>query len=114
MYGEDEFKPPALPYCFGTKAKQNDAALVYIQEIAGPLGGTIILTMVALASVRQHPQQAATELGEDLTTDNVLDLEELDGPVPTRLGHALRLAASSFKPPIGETQKRGCIKVMGK
>ena len=52
--------------------------------------------MVALVLVRQCLQQAATELGEDLTTDIVLTLKELDGPASTRLGHALRSAASLF------------------
>ena len=74
MYGEDAFKPPALPYCFGTKAKQEDAALVQIQEIAGLLGGAITSPMEALTLVRQHLQQTATELGEDLANEIVLAL----------------------------------------
>ena len=52
MCSEDAFKPPALPYCFGTKAKQEDTALVQIQEITGLLGSAITSAMVALASVR--------------------------------------------------------------
>ena len=63
MYGKDAFKTPVLPYCFGTKVKQEDTPLVQIQEIAGLLGGAITSIIVALALVRQHLQQAATELG---------------------------------------------------
>ena len=95
MYSGDALKPPALPYCFGTKVKQEDTALVQIQEITGLLGGSITSTLVALASVRQQLQWAATEL-EDLTTDIVLTFKELYGPASTQLGHALRLVASSF------------------
>ena len=51
--------------------------------------------MVALTLVRKHSQQAATELGEELTTDIVLALYELDGPASAWLGDALRLAATS-------------------
>ena len=58
--------PQTLPYYFGTKAKQKDAALVKIQESASPLGGAITSMMLALALVRQRLQQAVTELGEDL------------------------------------------------
>ena len=35
MYGEDAFKSPALPYCFGTWMKQEDAKLVQILEFLG-------------------------------------------------------------------------------
>ena len=35
MYVEESFTPPALPYCFGTKAKKQDVPLVHIQEIGG-------------------------------------------------------------------------------
>ena len=93
MCSEDAFKPPALPYCFGTKAKHEDAALVQIQEITGLPGGVITSTMVALMLVRQYLQQPATELGEDLTADIVFTLKELDGPASTRIGHASKLAA---------------------
>ena len=55
MHSENTFKPPDMSYCFRTKAKQEDAALVQIQEIAGLLGGAITSTIVALASV-QHLQ----------------------------------------------------------
>ena len=37
--------------------------------------------MVSLTSLRQNLQQVATELEEDLTTDIVLALEELDSLV---------------------------------
>ena len=43
MYGEDAFKPQALPNCFSTKAKQEETALVQIQEISGLLGGAVTL-----------------------------------------------------------------------
>ena len=36
------------------------------------------------------------ELEEDLATDIILTLEELDDPAWTRLGHTLTLPASSF------------------
>ena len=88
--GEDAFKPPALWYCFSAQEKQEDMLLVQIQDIARLLGRAIISTIVTLASVRHRLQQAATELGENLTTDKVLALEELDGPVLTHLGNALR------------------------
>ena len=52
--------------------------------------------MVALVSIGQLLQQAAMELGEDFAADIIPAPEELDGPASTRLGHALRLAASSF------------------
>ena len=39
MYGEDAFKPLAMPHCFSTKVEKEDAALVQIQEIAGILEG---------------------------------------------------------------------------
>ena len=84
MHGEDAFTPPALPCCFGTRLKQEDTALVQIQEIAQLLGAAIIFTMVALVSVRQWLQQVAMELGEDLTTDIMFTLEELNGPASTR------------------------------
>ena len=51
VYGKDTFKPPALAYCFSTKVKQEDIALVQIQEKEGLLGAEITLTMVVLASV---------------------------------------------------------------
>ena len=51
--------------------------------------------MLALASVQQRLQQAATEQGDNHATDIVLALEELDGPASTCLGHALRLVVSS-------------------
>ena len=111
MYGKDAFKPPALSYCFVAKAKQEDAALVQIQEIAGLLGGAITCTMVALVSVRQHPQWAATELGEDLTTDIVLNFKELDSSASTRLGHALR--ASSFNSLSEKCRKEAVLKSWG-
>ena len=91
--------------------KQEESALVQIQEIAGLLGGMITLTMVALVSVRQWLQQAAMELGEDLAADTVLALE-LDGSASTRLGHVLRLAANSFNSLL-EKHRKGCIKVVG-
>ena len=96
MYGEEAFKPPAHPYCFHTKAKEDDVPLVQIEEIEGLLGGIVTSIMVALASVWQRLLQAGTEAGEDVTTDIVLALEELDSPASTHLGHALRLTASSF------------------
>ena len=52
MYGRDTFKPPALPYCFGTKAKREDIPLVQIQDTAGMLQGAITSMMVLLALVR--------------------------------------------------------------
>ena len=76
--------------------KYEDIPLVQIQDIAGLLGGAITSSMVALTLVRQRLQQAATELGKDLTMDIILALEELDSPASTHLGHALRLVASSF------------------
>ena len=54
------------------------------------------LLMVALASVRQKLQHAATELEEDLVDDTVLATEELDIPASMQLGHALSLVASSY------------------
>ena len=51
-------------------------------------------------------QQAATELGEDLATDIVLALEELDGTALTHLGHVLRLTTSSFNALVTEESKR--------
>ena len=100
MYGEDTFKSPALPYCFGTKVKQEDVALVQIQEILGLMGGNHPYNggSMALASLRQRLQQAATELGEDLVSDIVLTLRELDVPASTHFGHALGLM-SSFSTP---------------
>ena len=75
MYGKhNTFKPSALSYGFPTKAKQEEAALVQLQEIIWLLGVTITSTMVALISVRQCLQQAAIELGEDFATYIVLVL----------------------------------------
>ena len=67
--------------------------------------------MVAHASVGQCLQQAATELGKDLTTDIILVIKELDGPVTTRLGHALRLAASSFNSLPKKCRKEAVLKL---
>ena len=46
--------------------------------------------------------------GEDLAADIVLALEELDGPASTRLGHALRPAASSFNS-LSEKQRKEAV-----
>ena len=111
MYNKDTFKPPALPYCFGTKAKQKNVFLVQIQKIAGLLEGAITSMMVALASVRQWLQQVATELGKDLPMDIFLAGEELDGPASMGLGHALRLlpsALNSFKRRGEKRQHQSC------
>ena len=94
--------------------KQEGVALVQRPEIAGLLGGVITFTMVALASVRQHLQQAATDHGEDLAPNIVLTLKELNGPASSRLGHALRLPASSFNFISEEMQEEGCITVVAK
>ena len=56
MYSKDAFKPPALPYCFGTHVKQEDTKLVQIQEVTGLLGGAITSILQVLASVRQRLQ----------------------------------------------------------
>ena len=71
------------------------------------------MAMVALVLVRQHLHQAATELGENLATDNVIALKELDGPASTRLGHALRLAASSFNSLLEKCRKEAVSKSWG-
>ena len=113
MYSEDAFKPSSQTYCFSTKAKQEDAALVQIQERAGLLRIAITSTMVALTSAKWHLQQAAMELGDDLTTDIILTLKELDGPASTRLGHALRLAASSFNSLLKKYRKEAVSKSRG-
>ena len=73
----------------------------------------ITSTIVALASVRQHLQPAATELGEDLTVDIVLALKELDGPASTRLGCALRLPASPFNSLSEKCRKEAVSKSWG-
>ena len=70
--------------------------MVQIQEIVGLLGGATTSMLEVLALVRLKLQQDATEVREDLTMDIVLTLEDLDNPVPTHFGHALRLTASSF------------------
>ena len=67
--------------------------------------------MVALALVRQWLQQAATELGEDLTADTVLTLEEEDGPASTQMGHALRLTASTFNS-LSEKQRKEAVSML--
>ena len=69
--------------------------------------------MVALISVRQHLQHTATELGEDLATGIVLGLKELDGPASTRMGHALRLEASSFNSLSEKCRKEAVSKSWG-
>ena len=69
--------------------------------------------MVALASVTQKLQQAATELGKDIITDIVLALEEFDGPASTHLSYALRLCYF-FQLLIREEKKGDNIKVMRK
>ena len=68
--------------------------------------------MIALVSVRQHLQQAATDLGEDLIADIVLTLWKMDGPASTRLHHALRVAAA-HSTPYQRNAERGHIKVLG-
>ena len=113
MYSKDAFKPPALPYCFGTIVKQEDAILFQIQEIVGLLRGEMFSTMMALALVRQQLQQAATELGEDLATDIVLALKELHGPTSTRLGQSLRLTGSSFNYLLEKHRKEAVSKSLG-
>ena len=50
MYGENAFKPPALPFCCGTQVKQEDISVIQIQE-KGLLGFAITSTMKALLSV---------------------------------------------------------------
>ena len=65
MYGKDTFNPPTVWYCFSTKVNQEDVPLVQIQEPSGLFGETNISMIVALASVRERPQQAVTELRED-------------------------------------------------
>ena len=70
-------------------------------------------TIVALASVRQQLQQAVTDLGEDLTTDIILTLEELDSPALTCLDDALILAASSFNSLSEEHRKEAVLKSWG-
>ena len=64
MYSKDSFRSPALQYYYGTKVKQEDILFMQIQEIAGSLGDVITSTVVAVASVQQKMQQAATELRE--------------------------------------------------
>ena len=64
--------------------------------------------MGVLASVGQWLQQAATELGEDLATDIILNLEELDGPASSRLDYTLRLPASSFNS-LSEKQRQEAV-----
>ena len=106
-YGRNVLQPFALPDCFGTKAKQEDSPLVQIQHIVGLLGGAITSIMVALASVWQRLQQAATQLGEDLTTHSPC-------PASPCLGHALKFMASSFNSLSEKRKKEVSIKVMGK
>ena len=113
MYGKDIFKPLALPYCFATQARQEDVPMVHIQEISGLLGEAITSTMVALALVWWKLQHAATELGENLTKDTVLAVDELDGPILTCLGHALRLIASSFNSLSEKRRKEEVLKSWG-
>ena len=48
MYGEDAFKPSALPYCFGTKVKQQVIPFMQIHEITGLSGGAITSILVTL------------------------------------------------------------------
>ena len=69
--------------------------------------------MVALTSVRLCLQQAATELGEDLTADIILTLKELDRPVSTRLDHAFRSGASSFNSLSEKCRKEAVSKSWG-
>ena len=113
VYVEDSFKPHALKYCFVTKAKMEDVPLVKTQEITWLLGGAITSMMVALATVRQWLQQAATELGEDLTMDIVLPLEDLDGPASTCLMHELTLMDSSFNSLSEKGRKEAVSKLWG-
>ena len=70
--------------------------MVQIQEVAGLLGGAITSTMLALASVRLRLQQAAIDLGQEMATEVVLVIQEMDGVASTQLGHALHLADISF------------------
>ena len=55
-----------------------------------------------------------TELGEDLTMDIVLGLEELNGLASTHLGHALRLMAISFNSFVREEEEKSSIEIIGK
>ena len=96
MYGEDTFKPPALQYSFGIKAKQEVVPLGMFQEITGLLGSMITSMMVALVLVKHRLKKVAKEYGEDLATDIIITLEELDSPAFTCLGHAPKLTDSSF------------------
>ena len=75
-------------------------------KTVGLLGGAVIAMIITLASVQRRLQQAATELGENLTMNRVLTLEELDGPASTLLDHAIRLAASSFNSLFEQRRKK--------
>ena len=65
-----------------------------IKEVAGLLDGTITSKIIALASVKQRLQQAATDLRQEMATEVVLAIEELDGAASTCFEHALHLAAT--------------------
>ena len=93
---KDVFKPLALPCCFSTYIKQEDAQLVQIQEAAGLHGGAITSTMMALTSAWQTIQQTAIYHIQELATETVVTIEELKGPALTQLGHVLGPAACSF------------------
>ena len=91
MYRRDSFKPPVLPYCFGTRVKQEDTQLMQLQEGSRFLGCAFMSTMVALVSVWQRLQQAAMDLGPEMSSEMILVIKELDGVASTKLGHALYL-----------------------
>ena len=99
MYGEDAFKSPVLPHCFRTHIKQYDPQLVQIQEIAGLLTDAIAFMMVVLTPVRQRLQHTATNLGQELALELIMDIEDLDGAASTQLGHALCHEVSFFNSP---------------
>ena len=65
-------------------------------ENCGTARGCSHLHMVDLASVHHKLQQVAPDLGENLTVDVVLDLNEMDGPAPTHPRHTLRMSARFF------------------
>ena len=112
MYGEDAFEPYALLYCFGTKVKHWDAALVQIQEIVDLLGGAItcdggssfgeteITAGCHRAGVRSHlghsPHPGRTRW-----------------PSFNMLGPCIKTHSQFFQLPIREEKKGGSIKVMG-
>ena len=82
-----------LPYCFGTKAKQEDISLIQMQEVTGLSVGAITSIAGVLASVQQNFNTPMLNLGKEFVADIVLAIEKLDWPALAHLGHVLRLSA---------------------